>query len=185
MDAFEIAERCNMRLKKAREVAKVLSLPTGKKDERPAKMRLKLCRGQQLTARELLILLNDSALFRKLGKYESLALTQVVALGNVRAAPMEVTKNIDAAAMGNSGSVETIMHWLKSVIPPEPVRYHWIAVRLLFDQWPNVQSRDFGKVDRALRNVRTHPQFQGWSSKRPVGEHNPMFYHRPKWSFDL
>lgn len=187
MDAFEIAERCDIRLKKARKVAKALSLRTGRKDERAAKMRLKLSRNLQLSVYELFALLNEGALFRKLGKYEDRALAQTYALGYVRAgvAPLDVTKHIEGAAAGVPESVEVIVRWLKSVLPPWPVRYHWIAVRLIFDKWPDIRSRHTWRVDQALKNVRAHPKFQGWSGKRPVGSYNVMFYHRPKMIFDL
>jgi len=187
MDAFEIAERSDISLKKARNVAKVLSLRTGRKDERAAKMRLKLCRDLQLSVRDLFALLNEGALFRKLGKYEDRARAQTFALGNVRAgvAHAEVTKHIEGAAIGIPESVEVIMRWLKNVLPPWPVRYHWIAVRLLFDEWPYVRSHHTWRVNEALKNVRAHPRFEGWSGKRPVGSYNVMFYHRPKLLFDL
>lgn len=187
MDAFEIAERCDISLKKARNVAKVLSLRTGRKDERAAKMRLTLCRNQQLSVFQLLALLNEAALFRKLGKYESRALAQTYALGNARAgvAPVDVKKHLEGAAAGLPESVEVIMRWLKNILPPWPVRYHWIAVRLLFDEWPNIRSRHTWRIDQALKNVRAHPGFEGWSSKAPVGSQNPMFYHRRKLLFDL
>lgn len=187
MDAFKIAEGCDISLKKARKVAKALSLRTGRKDERAAKMRLKLSRNLQLSVAELLMLLNESALFRKLGKYENRAFAQTYALGNVRAgvAPMNVIKHIEAAAAGNRESVEIVMRWLKGVLPPWPVSYHWIAVRLLFDKWPDIRSRHTWRIDQALKNIRAHPGFEGWSGKRPVGSYNPMFYHRPKLVFDL
>ena len=187
MDAFEIAERCDISLKKARKVAKALSLRTGRKDERAAKMRLKLCRNLHLSVAELLVLLNEAALFRKLGKYEDRARAQTFALGNVRAglASSNVKEHIEGAAAGVPENVEVMMRWLKSDLPPWPVRYHWIAVRLLFDKWPDIQSRDTWRIDQALKNVRAHPGFEGWSGKRPVGPHNVMFYHRPKLIFDL
>lgn len=181
MDAFEIAEGCDISLKKARQVAKYVSVRTGRKDERAAKMRLKLSRNIPLSLFELLTLLHEGALFRKLGKYEGRARAQIFALGNVRAgvAPMDVKKHIEGAALGVSENVELFMRWLKSVLPPWPVSYHWIAVRLLIEQWPNVRSRHTWRVDRALRNVREHPEFAGWAGKKPVGPYNPMFYHRP------
>lgn len=187
MDAFEIAESCDIRLKKARKVAKAFSLRTGRKDERAAKMRLHLSRNLQLPVRQLLTLLNEGALFRQLGKYQDRALAQTFALGNVRAgvAPIEVAKHIEGAAAGLPESVDVVMRWLKSVLPPWPVRYHWIAVRLLFRKWPDIRSRDTWQIDQALKNVCAHPKFEGWSSKRPVGSHNVMFYHRPKLIFDL
>lgn len=187
MDAFEIAEGCDISLKKARKVAKAFSLRTGRKDERAAKMRLKLSRNLQLSVAELFALLNEGALFRKLGKYENRARAQTFALGYVRAgvASVDVTKHIEGAAVGLPESVEVIMRWLKSVLPPWPVRYHWIAVRLLFDKWPDIRSRHTWRVDQALKNVRGHAGFEGWSGKRPVGSHNVMFYHRAKLTFDL
>jgi hypothetical protein len=122
-----------------------------------------------------------------LGKYEGLALAQTYALGNVRAgvAPVDVRNHIEGAALGDRESVEVIMRWLKSVLPPSPVSYHWIAVRLLFDRWPKLRSRDTWLVNEALKHVRARPEFEGWSSKRPVGSYNPVFYHRPKLLFDL
>lgn len=187
MDAFDIAERCDISVKKARKVAKAFSLPTGRRDERSADMRDKLCRNQQLSVKQLLTLLNDWALFRKLGKYENRARAQIFELGNVRAdaAPCDVTNHIEAAATGNRESVEIIMRWLKSKIPPWPVRSHWIAVRLLIKRWPNLRNRDYYLVHLALEKVRAHPDFKGWSGKRPVGSQNPMFYHRPQLLFDL
>lgn len=187
MDALELAERCDISLKKARRVAKALSLRTGRKDERAAKMRLKLCRNLQLSVAELLALLNEGSLFRKLGKYERHALAQTYALGNVRAgvAPIEVTKHIEEAAAGIPESVGVLLRWLKSVLPPVPVSYHWIAVRLLFEKWPGLHSRDTWRVHKALENVRARPEFEGWSSKMPVGSYKPVFYHRPKMLFDL
>lgn len=186
-DPFQIAERCDISLKKARKLAKAFSLRTGKKDERAAKMRLKLCRDEQLTVCQLMALLNEASLFRKLGKYENRALAQTYVLGNVRAgaAPLNVIKHIDGAAAGHRESVEIIMRWLKSVIPPWPIRYHWIAIRLLMNRWPYVRSGDTWQIEKALRHIRAHPEFAGWSSKRPVGTWNPVFYHRPKLLFDL
>ena len=187
MDAFEIAERCDISLKKTRKLAKALSLRTGRKDERTAKMRLKLCRNLELSVYELMILLHEGSLFRKLGKYEDRARAQAYALGNVRAAvaPVDVRNHIEGAAVGHRESVEVIMRWLKSTLPRWPVRYHWIAVRLLFDRWPGLRSRDTWLVNEALKHVRAHPEFKGWSSKRPVGSYNPVFYHHPKMVFDL
>lgn len=186
-DAFEIAEGCDISLKKARKVAKAFSLRTGRKDERSAKMRLKLSRNLQLSVRQLLTLLNEGALFRKLGKYEDRARAQTFALGNVRAgvAPLEVIQHIEGAAAGLPESVNVIMRWLKSVLPPWPVPSHWIAVRLLIDRWPNLRNRDYCHVHQALENVRAHPEFKEWSGKKPVGSQNPMFYHQPKLLFDL
>ena len=187
MDAFEIAERCDISLKKTRKLAKAFSLRTGRKDERAAKMRLKLCRDEQLSVWQLMALLNEGSLFRKLGKYESRALAQTYVLGNVRAgvAPVAVRKHIEGAASAHRERVDAIMRWLKTVLPPSPVSYHWIAVRLLFDRWPNIHSRDTWLVNETLKRVRVRPEFEGWSSKRPVGAWNPVFYHRPKLLFDL
>jgi hypothetical protein len=122
-----------------------------------------------------------------LGRYEDRARAQTYALGYVTAgvAPLEVRKHIESAASGHHESVDVIMRWLKNVLPPWPVRYHWIAVRLLFDRWPNLRSRDTLLVNEALKHVRARPEFEGWSSKRPVGSYNPVFYHRPKLLFDL
>lgn len=187
MDAFEIAERFEISLEKARKIAKAVSVRTGRKDERAGAMRLKLSRDLQLSVAQLLTLLNDGSLYHKLGKYEDRARGQTFALGNVRAgiAPPDVTKQIRAAATGERESVQIIMRWLKSVLPPWPVRYHWVAVRLLCARLPQTDGRDLLEVCRALDNVRARADFSGWSSKMPAGPYNPVFYHRPKLVFDL
>lgn len=187
MDAYDIAEDFGISLKKAQKIARAVSLQIGRKHGLAAKMRVKLSKDEQLSVMDLLALLNDGALFRKFGKFENRARAQTYALGYVRAsaAPVDVTRHIADAAAGHPESVVVVLRWLKSVIPRWPVRFHWIAIRLLINRWPYVSSRDTLEIEKALRNVRAHPEFTGWFGKRPVGRWNPMFYHQPKLVFDL
>lgn len=187
MNAYEIAERFDIRLPKAKKIAKALSLPTAKKDARISAIRLRLSRGCQLSTRELLILLKEPGLRRHLGKYDDLVYQQIYALGNVQAsaAPIDVYAHIHDAAAGDPNSVEIIMGWLKGALPTTRVRFQWIAVRLLIEQWPNLHSGDFYRVNLALKNVRARPEFDGWWDFEPIGSQWPTVYWRPRQFYDL
>ncbi len=132
-------------------------------------------------------MLKEPSLRRHLRKYDDLVYQQLYALGNVQAgaAPIEVYAHIHEAAAGDPKSVEILMGWLKNVLPTTRVRSQWIAVRLLFDQWPDVRSADFYRVNLALKNVRARPEFDGWWDFEPIGSQWPAVYWRPRVFYDL
>lgn len=186
MNAYQIAKRFNLSLTKSKKIAKAMSVPKPK-DRRTAEMRLNLSRGLHLSARNLLALLMEPGLIKKLGDYENIAREQLNDLGDVaaEAAPTQVTQHIASAAAGDRDSVEIVMGWLKRTLPAKPVRFHWIAVRLLIDRWPDLRTGDFGRVNLALKNVRAHPDFDEWWNFEPIGSHWPVVYRRPRLQFDL
>jgi hypothetical protein len=187
MDAYELAERFELSLTKAKKIAKAWPVPATKRDPRISAMRLELSRGKQLSARQLLILLKEPGLRRHLGKYDDLVFQQIHALGNVQAsaAPIEVYAHVRDAASGDRESVEIVMEWLKGVLPTKRVRSQWITVRLLIDQWPMLRNADFYRAHMALKNVRAHPAFDGWWDFEPIGSQWPTVYWRPRVFYDL
>lgn len=185
MNAYEIAERFDLSLSKSKKIAKALSLPVTTKDARIAAIRLHLSRGCQLSTKQLLLLIKEPALRPKLGKYDSLVYPQMYALGNVPAstAPIQVTAYIAGAASGDPESVKIIVDWLKQILPSAPVRYQWIAVRLLIGQWPMLGHADFRRINLVMKNVRNHPEFFYWWDFEPIGTGWSTVYRRPR--FDL
>lgn len=157
------------------------------KSDVAAYIRARLLSDEQLSVRQLLALIHSPQLFRELGKFSESARDQVVELGSVKAAaaPNNVADHLRGAADGNVESVEVVMRWLKGILPQWPVRHHWVACRLLTGSWPNLRRTHFTCAFMALKNVRAHPGFDGWSSPRHVGTQNPTCYHRPRPPFDL
>ncbi|MBX9660985.1 MAG: hypothetical protein K2X00_20705 [Nitrospiraceae bacterium] len=141
----------------------------------------------QLSVEQLLALKHNPKIIHDLGARKQLAREQVQLLGNIKtaAAPPWMSACIREAAGGDAKNIETLMAFIKSILPQGPVRHQWIGVRLLISRWPNLRKSDFSRLAMAMKHVRSHPDFQGWWSKTPVGSQNPAIYHRPKLEFDL
>ena len=188
MSPKELAAKYNCSFKLIRRMIAGGDLHCRRKDDLASAIRACLSKNDsQLSVEQLLTLLSNPKLFHDLGARKHTAREQVQLLGNVKAtaAPLSVSLCIRDAAGGDAKSVEAIMSFVKSNLPARPVRYQWIGVRLLFCRWPNLQKSDFYYLAKAMENVRSHPDFQGWWSTTPVGSQNPKIYHRPKLEFDL
>lgn len=188
MNIYEIAAAQNVHVGKVRKILQAAKIPYTEPSGAASSLRYGLSRNHQLTAVQMLMLLEDARLFRALGKYETLARTQIFWLGDVQpdAAPPTVTAYIADAAGGDDQAATIIASWIKRVLPDRPVSHHWIAVRLLFNLPPNLRKAASTQLSLALRNVRNRPDFRDWWTTRP-GPNNrrPSVYRRPTQQFDL
>lgn len=188
MSTHELAAKYNVSAKLIRRMIKGGDLERQGKDDLASEIRARLSKDDdQFSVEQLLGLLDNPKIIQDLGSRKQRAREQLWELGDVRAsaAPPSVSACIREAAGGDAESIEALMAFLKSILPQGPVRYQWIGVRLLVSRWPGLRKSDFRHLAMAMKNVRAHPDFQGWWTTTPVGSQNPTIYHRPKLDFDL
>ncbi len=148
-----------------------------------------LRRGNHLTAIQLVHLIENPGWLFELGNISFDAERQLEALGDAKrdAAPVEVVVAAHSAAVNKSEDVVVLMEWMKATIPPDgEVSHHYLAVRLLLGDYPNIRHFLVPKVVSAFFRVRNRLVFRTWFTMRPGAKNRrATFYHRPKLEFDL
>lgn len=189
MNLFEISEKFDLSLKKARIMHKAGVLLVDKEEnELVAKMRYYLARGQHLTLLQLLALLEDRSILDQLGRYYSDAEIQLDEIGDAvgQAAPLMVWASIYDASTGKGrDEAERIITWLKSVIPTNPVSHYFVASRLVVGSPAASRPSRYKNVSQALLQIRKLESFNGWWFTKQYHGRNCTFYARPPASYDL
>jgi hypothetical protein len=188
MNIFEVCERFNLSLLKARKMDKagVLRLDENT-PEIITEIRHWLSRGQPLTAAHLTELIDNPGSLLDLGKYSDRAEILIATLGPVKreAAPLKVAAYITDAAKNDPDAVQIIVDWIKSILPASPVSHNYIAVRLLLGLDPLDRPADIPRVPRVLLNCRKHPDFAGYWRTEQNKSRSVTIYQKPKKGFDL
>jgi hypothetical protein len=145
-----------------------------------------LARGQHLTVRHIVMLLERPALLDLLGPQERNAREQLREVGNAReeAAPPNVAACIAARNL-NPKTISLLVGWLRSVLPAQPVSHFWVATRLAFGLPQDVRQERSAYMRFALKQCRKHPDFAGWWGTENRFLRNALFYHRPERLYDL
>lgn len=182
MNLFEFCERYHISFKKARRMERdgALNLD-GSMPENIEIICRTLKNGDELTAAQLVDLVENPSAVLDLGRYASRAQDELDALGDAggQAAPKLVAAYVTDAAKGDPEAVSVLLDWLKSVLPPQPVSHSFIAVRLLLGLAPNIRQYDVPRIPRALLNCRRHDAFAGWWRVENRKSRNVTIYQRP------
>ncbi|MCT2400600.1 hypothetical protein [Novosphingobium mangrovi (ex Huang et al. 2023)] len=188
MNIYEFCEQFRVPLGKARKMEKagVLILDSGE-SEYAAEIRLQLRKGQPLTVLQILHIIEDRGILSELWQYTEKAKGQFEALGNFNeeAAPKEVAYRIRDAAHRDDAAISVMVGWLMEAIPDEPVRHHWLAVRLLLGIPASVRKLEVPYIRSALLNCRKSPDFARWWRSEQVGSVSRTVYQRPERLYDL
>ncbi len=192
MNIYELSNKSGASLADLRKLEKLKVLKIDPEGEAIQKLRFHMARNMQFTLPMLLQMLDEPDLIDELGwqskRYERRAREQLAALGDIQAtsAPREVTAEIPGANYGDEGAALMIAEWLKSVLPVEPVGYHWVAARLLAPLNQCLREQYTSKLSLALLNVRKLPEFADhWRSEK-IGTRKTIRYFRPEnLPFDL
>lgn len=181
MNIHDISRRTHIPLGSLRKLERLGVLMLDEEHDAAPAIRLHLGRNQQMSVAHLLALLDTPALVDDLGKYVDRAKGQVAALGDIKAsaAPREVTAEIPEASKGKPDALRTLADWAKSILPAEPVSYHWLAVRLLFPLNEFLREQNAPLVNLALLKLRQSPEFAGWSRSVPRGGKTTTIFSRP------
>lgn len=184
---FDFCEKFNISLAKARKMDKAgfLRLDDSLPDA-SAEIRRTLANGDDLTAAQLVELVENPGAMMDLGRYATRAEEQIAALGRVEAAPKEIAAHVTFAAKGEDESVQALCEWLCEIIPFEPVGHSFIAVRLLLGIPANIRHFDVPRIPRALLECRKREEFVGWWRVEKRKSRNVTIYQRPaKITLDL
>jgi hypothetical protein len=140
-----------------------------------------------LSALELCGLIDDPGLILTLGRHTDKASAQLQAVGDAAKdkAPKEIAAILADASSGDPASVQALADWIKSVLPQEPVRYPWLACRLLLAFPANVRQFEAPRIVRALANVRKLESFAGWFRYEKISGRKAAIYARPIALHDL
>lgn len=182
MNIFEFCERYHISFKKARKMEREGAITfDGSMPETIEIICRTLKNGDELTAAQLLELVESPGAVLDLGRYANKAQEQLDALGDVRreAAPKLVAAHVTDAAKNEPEAVAVLVAWLKEILPAKPVSHGFIAVRLLLGLAPNIRQYDVPRIPRALLNCRRHDTFAGWWRVENKGNRNTTIYQRP------
>ena len=182
MNIHEFSERYKISLAKSRLILK--ENPhwfDGSASTQGIELKSWLANGQPLTAMHLCTLIENPGLLLELGKHAHKAEEALERLGNVKAeiAPLMVAACITDAASKDPDALRTIIEWLKSVIPSEPVGHAYLATRLLLGLAPNVRQFDAPRLQRVFLNCRLHPDFANWFFVKKNFSKSITFYKKP------
>lgn len=185
MNIFEFAEKYNISLQKARKMNKAGLL---RLDENTApelsEILYNLSRGQQLTAAQLVYLIETRGAVTDTGRHAARVKQMIDDLrdgaGRIEPAPALVAAYVSDAAKGEAESVGVLVDWIKETLPPSrPVTHGYIAVRLLLGLAPNVRQYDVPRVPRALYHCRQSDELSGWWRVDEVRKRRVTVYQRP------
>lgn len=182
MNIFEFCERYHISFKKARRMERDGALALdGSMPENLEIMCRTLKNGDDLTAAQLVELVESPSAVLDLGRYAARAQDELDALGDARgqAAPKLVAAYVTDAAKGDPEAVGVLLDWLKRILPAHPVSHSFIAVRLLLGLAPNIRQFDVPRIPRALLNCRRHDAFAGWWRVETKKSRNVTIYQRP------
>lgn len=184
MNIFDFCERFHISQRKAREMMKagVLRLDENTSDELTS-IRAYLRSGQNLSAVQLVYLLENPGELLMLGKYVDKASLLLSTLGDAKgeAAPRMTAALITDVSGGDADAVSALVAWLKEVIPANRrVQHSYIAVRLLLGLDASARKYDAPRIPRALLYCRRDPSFAGWWRVERGSSRNVTYYQRPK-----
>lgn len=179
MNIHELSSRTNISLSNLRKLERLKVLKVDAESALAPALRWHLGRNQHMTVTQLLDVLAAPDILDDLGRYAEQARAQIAELGAVMPAPRDVTAAIYDAGKGDTENVEIIASWLRSVLPREPVSYHWIAVRLLFGLPDTLKTQYAKRLNLVLANARKLDSFAGWFSFEKKGERRAVKYHKP------
>lgn len=186
MNIHELSSRTNISLSNLRKLERLGVLTVDAEPELAPALRFHLGRHAQLSVAQILDILAAPDVLEDLGRYAIPVRAQIAALGNVKAAPREVTAAIFDAGKGDPEACEIIGTWLRDVLPADPVSYYWIAVRLLYGLPETLKSQYTKRLNIALANVRKLDSFAGWYHMESAGAvRNTVRYHKPRLALDL
>jgi hypothetical protein len=188
MNIHEIADKFAVSVGKLRKMNKAGVLICDESaDPLLDECRYYLRRGQPLTVKHLLALIETPAKLDGIGKGKELAAAQIAALGTpIDPAPKGVAAELSGAAMNEPESVETVMRWMMAAIPAHrEVNHYFLAVRLLLGLPEAQRAFEIPRLGRTLLNIRKRPEFAGWFRVQKQGSRNVSLYHRPKSALDL
>lgn len=186
MNAYDLATKLGCSVEKARRIARATGQQLDRIDEPTSRIIFHLSRREPLTLREQMSLLEKPSLISTLRQpYQGEVRRQLAKLGDWKAtaAPKEIAELLGPAAGGDPTSVTTIVAWLRQVVPPYAVSWHWVGVRLLSNVPSNHRKSYFYKAWLAFENCRLHPLFVEWCRKDASDYRNPIRIKRP--TYDL
>lgn len=185
MNIHELSTRTNISVAKLRKLERLRVLTVDPESDAAPALRFHLARNIGLSVPQMLMLIDNPDLIGQLGKYADRARNQIAALGEVHAAPRNVTAAIYDAARGDVTEAETLAGWLRDILPADPVPFYWIAVRLLHGLPATLKTQYAARINIALANVRKLESFAGWSHVETIAGKNAIRYHKPLASMDL
>lgn len=162
MNIHELSARTNISLSALKKLDRLKVLKVDPEHSLASSLRFHLARNQHLSVAQIIAIKQDSSVLDELGKYRDRALNQITVLGDVAPAPREVTALIYDAGKGDTDACEAIAAWLRSILPREPVTYHWVAVRLLWGLPDTLKVQYSKRLNIVLANVRKLDSFAGW-----------------------
>jgi len=187
MDIYQIGRRTRISLKSLRklEALNVLKLDEA---EGPLSELLFHMRGNQTFSLPMLLqMIADPDLIEDISyanqTYGRRARDQIAALGDLsQGLPGKpVTAAIDGTAKGDPIAAQMIADWLRDVLPAEPVKYPWIAVRLMLPLNDFLREKAMPIVPLALMHMRKLEAFRPyWESIENKSGRKEIRYFQPK-----
>jgi len=184
---YEISEKYRVSVRKLRKMHKdgVLRCD-GSGDPIADDIRGYLERGQQLTVKQLVALIERPGLLLEIGPRMDAAKAQVNALDGPEPASGDLWPELAGAAANEPDALLKLIAWAQATIPGDrPVNHHWLAVRLLLAVPENLRKYEFPRLNRVFLHMRQRPEFEGWWSVESQGKRRVTWYHQPKKGFDL
>jgi hypothetical protein len=182
MNIHEISERFSVSVGKLRKMNKAgILICDESADPLLDEMRYYLRRGQPLTTKHLLALIEAPAKLEGIGRGREQAAAQIAALGKpIEPAPQAVALELSGAAMNEAASVATVMRWMQAAIPAHrEVSHYFLGVRLLLALPDAQRAFEIPRLHRTLLNIRKRQEFAGWFRVVKQGSRSVTLYHRP------
>lgn len=184
MNIYQLSLKAGLSVTKLRKLEKLGALKTDGDTSFLDSLVFHMRGNQQLTAAQLLTLVEAPDLVDELGavkpRYASRVREQVRALGDLAhgLAPRDVTAAIVGASRGDDDEGLIIADWLKIALPVDPVPHAWVTVRLLKPLNEFMRGQTAPLISPALLNVRKLPEFAGWWRSEKIGSRNQIRYFR-------
>jgi hypothetical protein len=187
MNIHEISDKFGVSVGKLRKMNKAGVLICDESaDPLLDECRYYLRRGQPLTVKHLLALIETPGKLDGIGKGREQAAAQIAALGVLEPAPANVSAELSGAIMNEPDSVQTIMRWMMAAIPAhKEVTHYYLGVRLLLGLPEAQRAFEIPRLGRTIMNIRKRPEFAGWFRVVKQGSRNVTLYHRPTKALDL
>jgi len=165
MNVVEIASKYKIPLAKVRKLEKDGLLKSVACDERPAKIKFYMGKGNALTVLQMLMLLKEPAILWQLGPYQERAQSQLAALGDVAAGSFgeRAANLIYGAAILEPECTNELASMVRGMIRREgEISYAALAARMLWDTPASRLSHANRCLRPAMANLRKHPDLVGW-----------------------